>query len=265
VLAMSRREIIMAPEGSIGGTVVYRITPEGTPENLEEKMQSFWRARFRAVAQNAGHDPLLVEGMMRTDIVLGLMTRGGPVRVVPGPGHEVLKPKGRILTMSTAEAVRTRLALGVSADVQGCRRLLKLPEWHELMPRTAAGVFGTWRSKIGAARKQFRAATQQAADLYNEAMVGHPNRGKYTIDPTTRLFTPESLKQWQQRTAVCCGLLRQAEDKLSVAGKLAETIPQLHLPADQVADLHAKCKQARLSVEADANRTGLPPRKPAEK
>ena len=256
VLAMSCKEIVVAPSASIGGTVVYRWTPQGTPENIEEKMQSYWRARFRTVAAKAGHNPLLVEGMMRTEVVLGTVTRAGRADVVAGPGEKLLKPAGTILTLTAGEAVACGLALGTAASPGQCHRLLGLGEWDELLPGTGERLFDLWRKELGDARKRFAQMTAAAVALYDKAIAAHPNRFTYTVDGPTGQFTPESKTQWQQRSAACCGILQQAEGKLAGAEKIAETFPLLRLPAGRARELRLKCARTRAAVAAVADRPG---------
>jgi len=266
VLAMGCREIVVAPGASIGGAVIYRRTPWGTPANIEEKMQSFWRATFRAVAARAGHDPLLMEGMMRTDLVLSTVTTSdGRPKVVEGGAGRPLKPAGRILTLSADEAVACGLALGVADRPVDCNRLLGLGQWQELMPRAAANLFDAWRQRAAEARRRYRRLFDKAVALYDEAMAEHPGQFEYTVDGQTGLFVPASKARWRRQSDRCCDALRRAEDCLDRADRIREAHPRLRLATGFVEDLRAKCVRLREAVEADYDRPDRPDPSVAEK
>jgi hypothetical protein len=162
ILAMACPEIIMADRGQIGAAVPYQLSPEGTPKNIAAKFESSIRADFRAAAERGGHDPLLVEGMMRDDIVLSLkFGRSGAARVVEKGGDKVLKKRGEILTLTSAEAQQVGLSIGTSPDLASCRSLLRIEEWHE-GTRHGWKRFRQWAEEIDAASERFSQASQRA-------------------------------------------------------------------------------------------------------
>jgi len=96
LLALATDSIFMRPGGVIGAA-----TPvDGrTGERLPEKYVSAMRAEFRALAEQHGIDPRLAEGMVDENVEI-----------------EGVKPKGRLLTLSTEEALRLGVARGAYAD-----------------------------------------------------------------------------------------------------------------------------------------------------
>jgi membrane-bound serine protease (ClpP class) len=89
MVALAADAIVMAPGGVIGAA-----TPvDGEGRKAPEKIVSAMRAEFRALAEARGIDPTIAEGMV--DETLD----------IPG-----LKPKGRLLTLSSAEAIRVGVA-----------------------------------------------------------------------------------------------------------------------------------------------------------
>lgn len=96
LLALATDSIFMRP-----GSVIGAATPVdgSTGEKLPEKYVSAMRAEFRALAEQHGIDPRIAEGMVDENLEI-----------------EGVKPRGRLLTLSTEEALRLGVARGVYAD-----------------------------------------------------------------------------------------------------------------------------------------------------
>ena len=116
---------------TIGGATAYQLLPWGAPAAVSEKMQSIWRATCRAAAEQGGHEPLLAEAMVDRDVELHLVGEGGTVRVVRGPGPEVLTQKGKLLTLTAKEAVGCGLARAVADDADALGRMLGHAKWSK--------------------------------------------------------------------------------------------------------------------------------------
>jgi membrane-bound serine protease (ClpP class) len=96
MIALATQGIYMAPGGVLGAA-----TPvDGQGTKASEKMVSAMRAEFRALAEARGLDPKLAEGMV--DETLD----------IPG-----IKPAGKLLTLSTSEAIDVGFARGEAADL----------------------------------------------------------------------------------------------------------------------------------------------------
>ena len=257
LLSMACKEIIAAPTGTIGGAVVYNLTPWGTPTNITEKMASILRAKFRSEAQNAGHNSLLVEGMMQTDVILRVVQQGGkPVVVSGGTKGTLLKARGKILTLDARQAVACGLAMGQAESVDKCNTLLGITEWRR-MPDIATTTFVGWRKKLEGVQKQFTTALKQAEDCFNKAGLSHPARGQYTVDARTGAMTAASRQQWRQRSDRCAALLKQSEQKLAFASTLAEKYPQLGFSKEAIDDQKRQLAALRTEIEAARRRAGL--------
>lgn len=98
MIALASDSIFMRP-----GSVIGAATPVSgqTGEKLPEKYVSAMRAEFRALAEEHGIDPRLAEAMVDEDIEI-----------------EGVTARGRLLTLSTAEAVQHRVARAEVADFQ---------------------------------------------------------------------------------------------------------------------------------------------------
>lgn len=257
VLSMACKEIVISPAGMIGGLVVYKVTPEGTPENLSEKWASILRARFRSVALGAGHNPLLVDGMMRTDVELRLMEGSERPRVVRGGDKgKLLKAEGKILSLDAGQAVACGLAIGQAKTVDRANSLLGIERWHR-MPDIAKTVFAAWRSKLISANKQYRVAIARGVNYYERAAAAGPLGAKYNVQAKTGRMTAGARRLWRDRANRSAALMKKAQEQLTMAGLLVEKYPQLKLPIEGIDETRGKIKELKEAIQADRKARGL--------
>ena len=96
MIALAAEGIYMTPGGVLGAA-----TPvDGQGTKASEKIVSAMRAEFRALAEARGLDPKLAEGMVDETID------------IPG-----IKPAGKLLTLSTSEAIEIGFAMGEAVDL----------------------------------------------------------------------------------------------------------------------------------------------------
>ena len=123
LIAISANAVYMRPGGVMGAATP--VDGEGT--KASEKMVSAMRAEFRAVAEQRGLDPRIAEAMVDERVA------------VPG-----LVEEGRLLTLTTSEAVRVGYAKGEAADeaalldatgLAGAKVVGLDPNWAELVVR----------------------------------------------------------------------------------------------------------------------------------
>jgi len=166
VIAMTCPTIVMKPDATIGAAVPYQIGPDGTPRNIEEKFQSIERASFRAAVQSGGHSPLLMRGMMETDIELVVSSRGGkPVVSEAGPGvdGEILKSRGKILTLTAREAKRCGLSTATVNSPDDLKTTLGLKAWHMMDDRAWFTIINQAKAERLQRIKQLQQARRTAA------------------------------------------------------------------------------------------------------
>lgn len=256
ILAMSCKEIVMAPSAAIGATVVFTDGPDGTPRNISEKWESASRAKFTSVAERAGHDPLLVQGMMRMDIVLGLEEKEGKVRIVEGKTDEPLKDRNRILTLTAKQAVRCGLSAGMAQTVDDVDEALGKDGWAEGRA-SARPMFDKWKADLKQAATDFEQALKGARTNYTSALASDPRRFTYIVTPGGE-FTTSSRREWQQRTDKCKRHLQAAEGQLGRAENIAKEYPEASLdPIGALGEIKASIAALRQAIEADRNRRGL--------
>ena len=108
LLALASHEIVMAPGSTIGAATPVRLTWTGS-EPAGEKAISYFRKEMKATAESRNHPGALAEAMVDADVV------------VP----EVVE-KGKLLTLTTQEALTLKLAAAKSEDLEHLLETYKL-------------------------------------------------------------------------------------------------------------------------------------------
>jgi ATP-dependent protease ClpP protease subunit len=110
VLAMSCPRIYLTPDAVIGAAVPYLKGKDGIPRDVDAKFKSIIESKQRTWVSSAGHDDLLLRGMMEVDLEIYLdMSGDRPKLNTSGPGR-LLKSNDQILTLTSNEAVDCGLA-----------------------------------------------------------------------------------------------------------------------------------------------------------
>ena len=111
IIASVTDDIYFAPTGVMGAAELILGTGQDAPEALKRKMESYLRAKTRALS--AGPD-------RRAEVLKAMMSAEFELKI----GDEVIKPKGELLTLSAKEAVKAYgdpaqplLAAGIAADI----------------------------------------------------------------------------------------------------------------------------------------------------
>lgn len=111
IIASVTDDIYFAPTGVMGAAELILGTGQDAPEALKRKMESYIRAKSRALSQGEERRADVLKAMMNSDFELKI-------------GDKVLKPKGELLTLSAQEAVKPYgdpatplLAAGIAKDV----------------------------------------------------------------------------------------------------------------------------------------------------
>ena len=259
LLSVACKEIILSPNGTLGGAVIWKLSPDGTPTNINEKFESIFRAKFRSEAVSAGHNPLLIEGMMQTDVALCMVRENGKTRVVRGQykrNSELLKAKGKILTLDSAQAVACGLALGTAENVDKCNTLLGIDEWHR-MKDSAKFFFTAWNKKIKNAEQQFHQAMQQSERYIRRAEASDPSRGRYWVSYSSEKLTASSKKKWLTRASTCRAFLKKSQKELSKASSLLKKYPQLGFSKKKIDERIRLINTLRETIADDKKRRGI--------
>lgn len=103
LIALAANRIYMVPSASIGAATV--VNQEGTP--VPDKYQSYMRATMRATAEARNRNPRLAECM-----------------VDPGLGYPGVLDSGKVLTLTSSEAIRWGISDGTAATEEEVLQML---------------------------------------------------------------------------------------------------------------------------------------------
>jgi membrane-bound serine protease (ClpP class) len=112
LISLAAETIVMADGGTIGAATPVQIGLPGAPaQPVEEKTVSYMRKEFRATAESRKRPPLLAEAMVDADVE------------VPG-----VIEKGKLLTLTTEEALQHKLADFHADNMERALEILGLPD-----------------------------------------------------------------------------------------------------------------------------------------
>ncbi|HWB53296.1 MAG TPA: ATP-dependent Clp protease proteolytic subunit [Tepidisphaeraceae bacterium] len=141
MIAMACKDIFMMPGSVIGAAVPLKFTPHG-PRDIQAKIASAIEAKQRTYVTAAGHDDLLLRGMMEINLPIYLRSEGGkPVLDTSGPGA-VLKARGQILCLSADDAVKCGLARS-AINLADVGKHLAGGRWYECSEQPWDAAMGT--------------------------------------------------------------------------------------------------------------------------
>jgi len=110
-IAAATEEIWFAPNGVIGAAAAVTSEGQDIPETMRLKLNSFLRAKIRAISEGKGYRGEVVSAMIDKDFELKI-------------GDKVLKGKGELLSLTATEASKTYgeppqalLAAGIAKDI----------------------------------------------------------------------------------------------------------------------------------------------------
>ena len=132
IITLSAKEIYVKASSTIGAATAYVPGKTAVPTDIQEKIQSAWRAVARNSAEEGGHEPMLADAMIENDMDLHWDIADGKPVVREGPGDRMICRKGKVLTLTSHEAVSCGLAAGGADDYEELGKALKLENWTEM-------------------------------------------------------------------------------------------------------------------------------------
>ena len=256
IFTLSCRQIYVKQSSTIGAATSFI---PGQPElsaKIEEKMQSAWRAAARNSAEEGGHDPLLADAMIDNDAELHVETVDGKPVVKEGQGEHMLVRKGKVLTLTSHEAVECGLAAGEADDFDELGKAMEYPAWvecnglgrelAEYLPKHEEAFQQTIK-RIGAdlgvhlqraieadpsGNREFVEQVQQRVmpgpGPVNRGYPRYPMPGRGFVPVpqnqiiTRRVITRTDPREWKSRALVCVANLQLVE------GDLTDALAALH-------------------------------------
>lgn len=122
LISLAAERIAMTEGATIGAATPVQIGQTESPARVEEKSISYVRKEFRATADTRGRPPLIAEAMVDSDVA------------IPG-----VVEAGKLLTLTTEEALRHRVAdfLAANVDTVLARMSLSGAELRRVSPNWA--------------------------------------------------------------------------------------------------------------------------------
>ena len=146
---MACREVYVDRSSRIGGALSFAAGKNHLPEDVEKLFQHVWRGTCQQAVEIGRHSPLIAEGMSNPDIELFIANVGGKPTVspkAPVDGAIPFKRRGRLLTLTSKEAVECGLAAAEIGDYTQLGRELALPGWRK--QGGAEGILGKQKAEL---------------------------------------------------------------------------------------------------------------------
>jgi ATP-dependent protease ClpP protease subunit len=156
VLAMACPQIYLEPDSVIGACVPMLHDDNGLPEDISAKFRSAIEAKQRVWVTAAGHDDLLLRGMIEMDLEIFLARdeAGNAALNTTGLGKPI-KTRDKILTLTASDAAECGLGK-ISPDVADAAKQLTAGPAYEVSQRP-------WDAVIQVARKHKHLLLRQTA------------------------------------------------------------------------------------------------------
>jgi membrane-bound serine protease (ClpP class) len=111
LISLAAEKIVMADGGTIGAATPVQVgAPGNAAKPVDEKSVSYMRKEFRATAESRKRPPLVAEAMVDPDVV------------IPG-----VIEKGKLLTLTTTEALKLKVADTRADSLDAVLEYIKLP------------------------------------------------------------------------------------------------------------------------------------------
>lgn len=140
LIAVSTKEIYMAPVSAIGAAAPVMGSGQEMPETMTDKTVSYFSGYFRSAAERNGHNP---------DIAEAFINKAKEVKI----GEEVIHRGGSILTLSAQEATRwvngkPLLALGTADSAETALKAMGIAKGVERIEPTGFEQVAFWLTML---------------------------------------------------------------------------------------------------------------------
>jgi len=218
-------DVFVAPGATIGAAVTYSQDNTTGATEVDQKLNSALAGKIAAMAERTGRSGVLARAMFLPEAEAWAVEVGdGEHRIVderPSVREGVIEIDGRdtVLTLTGEEAIRWGIAApGESVEAVG--EALGLDGWTkhndygDAAMRKAAEALARGEGNVPMMVERLGALVGTINSAIDEAAAMAPEGGSYYIHPDSGLFTPESQKQWQERTDASLAACRRALDRL---------------------------------------------------
>lgn len=257
ITSFSAKEIYFAPSGLFGAATAYQLTPQGTGQAVEEKMQSVWRAVARSAAETGGHSPLLAAAMIDKRMDLHARKTEGKVVIEEGKGEKMITQKGRLLTLTAGEAEACGLSSGTVDGLDALGKQLGYSGWRQC-EGYASVLNEHWKKTLEKFQADMKVLHEKYEHNMKRAADNYPWNFQYSVwsnGPRQGKFTPASKKRWRRRSGICWMFIRKAEKNCKDAAALLEKVPDLpeHVQAPDLREWRKHLTEARKKIRRNMN------------
>jgi membrane-bound serine protease (ClpP class) len=111
LISIACDKIIMADGGTIGAATPVQMGPSQEMKPVEEKVVSYFRSEMRATAEHSGRNPQIAEAMVDPDVEI-----------------KNVSPKGKLLTLTTSDAMKLKFIDGLGGTIEDALLTLGFPQ-----------------------------------------------------------------------------------------------------------------------------------------
>jgi ATP-dependent protease ClpP protease subunit len=269
-ISLSTDLIYMAPGTSIGAAVPFRQGSSGSAE-VDEKFQSYFRARFRSLAQKRGHPAAVADAMVDSSVSVVQVFLDGQMQLVTEEEAQQMEkdhrtdgkfkrgktvcPKGKILTLTADEALEFQLAKGKAATMEELMKAMEVPDYTVV----EAGWLPDFVKKEAEKRKKnFEKWRTQFNSNWEQANLSDPHRQSYMIKDDNMTFS-DSGRRWREYSEKCLGYLKNCAEALKGIEKISkEERTDYNFPDEMFNDWKARLQAMWDRVNAEKNATRMP-------
>ena len=266
-ISLAAAEIYMAPGTTLGGAVPY--TRQSGSAEVDEKMQSIFRARFRALAQQRGHSALLADAMVDSSVEVVQVFVDGRQRFVPPEeatqlqryhagthrfrrGRTIVK-EGKVLTLTADEAAAYGVAKGIASTPKELMSAMGI-EAYTITEATWLPDFA--RKDAEQNKKQFETYRQMFVANILMAVQMDPHVLQHPVKDELGTFV-DGGRRWRAHSERCLVHLRKCAqalkgfEKMSAADRADYRLPDSLLTAWKT---HVQTMYARVSQQRNTTR-----------
>ena len=153
-IAVACTEVYVDRSSRIGGALSFAAGKNDLPKDFENLYQHVWRGTCQQAVQIGRRSPLIAEGMTNPAIELFIANVGGKLTVsskAPVDGAIPFKRRGRLLTLTSREAVECGLAVAEIGDYTQLGVELGVPGWRK--QGSAEGILCKQKAELLKAEK----------------------------------------------------------------------------------------------------------------
>jgi len=148
-IALTCKEVYVSRSSRIGGVLSFAAGPNGIPVELEKEFQKRWAASCRTAVDMGLHSPLLAEALTNPELEVFIANVDGkPTLSSTAPVKDAVpfKRRGRLLTLTSKQAVECGLAVAEIGDYVELGRELALLGWRKM--GSAGAILGKHKEEV---------------------------------------------------------------------------------------------------------------------